>query len=339
MQGIDVVNPCYNYAAYLPQCVSSVLEQDDVRVRALIIDDCSTDDSADVGLSLARDAPRQVEFRRHATNLGHIETYNEGLLGWAEAELCLLLSADDVAAPGAFARAVRAFAQFPDAGMCYGRQIVFDTVLPRRQDAVESRRAAAKLTGLEFIALASRDGGNPVPTPTAIVRTILQRAVGGYRRELPHTADMHMWLALASRAPVLHLDAIQAYKRNHRTNMSKPFVQDLLPDLAQRRLAFETVLRDLPDSAEEERRLLHDALRAVAKEAFWAAHAVFERGQAAACDRLLRFAAEGDPSLVESASWTRLHWKRRMGRTAWRLVDQMRKRAGSSAFTAEPREP
>lgn len=95
MSSVDVVIPCYNYARYLPQCVESVLNQQGVEVRALIIDDCSQDDSEIVGRRLAEQDSR-VEYRRHSINQGHIATYNDGLLNWAEAEYSLLLSSDDV---------------------------------------------------------------------------------------------------------------------------------------------------------------------------------------------------------------------------------------------------
>ena len=46
-----------------------------------------------------------LEGRRHEVNQGHIATYNEGLLEWAKADYTVLLSADDLLAPGALARA------------------------------------------------------------------------------------------------------------------------------------------------------------------------------------------------------------------------------------------
>ena len=71
-----------------------------VDVRVLIIDDASTDDTPQVGQTLASTDSR-VQFRRHDANKGHIATYNEGLLGWAAARYSLLLSADDALVPGA----------------------------------------------------------------------------------------------------------------------------------------------------------------------------------------------------------------------------------------------
>ena len=50
---VDVVVPCYNYGHYLTTCVRSVLSQQGVEVRLLIIDDCSSDGTAEIGRQLA----------------------------------------------------------------------------------------------------------------------------------------------------------------------------------------------------------------------------------------------------------------------------------------------
>src|SRR5215472_18718160 len=43
---ISVVIPCFNYGHFLPACLGSVLEQDEVETEVIIVDDASTDDSA-----------------------------------------------------------------------------------------------------------------------------------------------------------------------------------------------------------------------------------------------------------------------------------------------------
>ena len=94
MSTVDVVIPCYNYAHYLRGCVDSVLSQSGVDVRALVIDDASSDETAQTGYELAGSDPR-VEFHRHHKNKGHIATYNEGL-AMVSADFVVLLSADDL---------------------------------------------------------------------------------------------------------------------------------------------------------------------------------------------------------------------------------------------------
>lgn len=99
---IDIVVPCYQYARFLRDCVTSVLTQDIQNLRVLVIDDASNDNSAEIAAQLASEDPR-VEVSIHRSNRGHIATYNEGI-DWASSDYFLLLSADDLLAPGSSAR-------------------------------------------------------------------------------------------------------------------------------------------------------------------------------------------------------------------------------------------
>src|SRR5207248_2493337 len=172
MSRVDVIIPCYNYGRYLPGCVHSVLGQEGVDVRVLIIDDASPDGSGDVAEQLARRHGR-VEARRHAVNRRHIATYNEGL-DWAAGDYLLLLSADDLLAPGALRRAARALDAHPEVGLTYGRQIQFtsDTAPAAGPASVDGGWHIR--SGGEFLEWWCRTGQNPVTTPTAVGRNAPQ---------------------------------------------------------------------------------------------------------------------------------------------------------------------
>src|SRR4051794_21194045 len=120
MASFSVVIPCYRYGHFLEEAVSSVLDdQDGVDVRALIIDDASPDDSAEVAQKIAgRD--NRVEVVVHEANKGHLATYNEGLLEWADGDYSVLLSADDRLTPGALRRAGDLLDKHPDVAFAFG---------------------------------------------------------------------------------------------------------------------------------------------------------------------------------------------------------------------------
>src|SRR5207302_31443 len=85
----------------------------------------------------------------------------------------------------------------------------------------------AILRGEAFVEACCTSADNPVATPTAVVRTALQHEIGGYRKSLPYTADLEMWLRFAARACVAWVDAHQAYKRLHASNMQHQYVRSL----------------------------------------------------------------------------------------------------------------
>ncbi|KIX78669.1 hypothetical protein SF23_05285 [Streptomyces sp. MBRL 10] len=76
-----------------------------------------------------------------------------------------------------------------------------------------------------------------------VVRTALQRKVGGYDPELPHAGDIEMWMRLAAHADVGYVrGADQAFYRVHGNNMSTTDFGGQLDDLRQRLVAFTSVL-------------------------------------------------------------------------------------------------
>ncbi len=327
MSSISVIIPCYNYARYLEGCVESVLGQEGVDLRVLVIDDASRDDTAEVAASLvARDD--RVQFLRHEVNLGHIATYNEGL-EWAVAtgDYTLLLSADDLLTPGALQRSAGLMDDHPEVAMVYGRQISFrPEQRPPTPREIAPNHGRRVIPGSDLIESICSAGANPVETPTVLVRSSVQDELGGYREELPHTADMELWLRFASRASVGVIAADQAWKRMHSRNMQLEFLATTLGDIRQRRLAFETFFATRGDLVTGRARLERRACESLAREAFWAGSQAFEDGDLARCEELIGFALETDPGLRSRPEWSRYRWKRRMGARLWKSVSSLLER-------------
>jgi glycosyltransferase involved in cell wall biosynthesis len=314
MTRVDVIIPCYRYARYLRGCVDSVLGQSGVEVRALILDDASPDDTPGVAAELLRQDGR-VEYRRHAVNRGHLATYDEGL-EWADGEYTLLLSADDLLAPGALRRAVELMDAHPEVVMTCGRQVRFHTEEPpAARDADEYRWAI--VSGAEFLEASCATASNLVATPTPVVRTALQQKLGGYRRELPHTGDMEMWMRFAAHGSVGVVDADQALKRVHGKNMQDAYLATAVGDIGQRQAAFAVLFRDWGHLIPERVRLERLAVRSLAEDAFWLGSRAFDGRDTRRCQDCLDFALELCPELNTRPEWRRLDWKRRLGATVW----------------------
>ena len=276
MSRVDVVVPCYNYGHHLPGCIDSILSQEGVDVRVLIIDDCSTDDSVETAKSLAYADPR-VEVSCHAVNQGHIRTYNEGLLDWADGDYTVLLSADDLLAPGALGRAAAIMDDDPEVGFVYGWAPYFEENdrLPR---VGWRRRGTIRWSGRDWIEGRCRTGHNVISSPEVVVRQDIQRRVGGYEPSLPHAGDLEMWLRIAAVSDVAYVrDAPQAYHRVHGESMQRTTFRRDIDDLNQRREVFEHLFSASGPSVPDAERLHGLAKRALAREALWRACRAYDR--------------------------------------------------------------
>ncbi len=327
MARVDVIVPCYNYGRYLEGCVHSALSQDGVDVRVLVIDDASSDDTEAVGRRLAV-VDTRIEYRRHAANKGHIATYNEGL-EWAAGDYCLLLSADDMLTRGALGRAARLMDANPEVGLAYGD--VIRTADPEFASVPSPETYDTEVTpGPAFIEASCRACNNLVETVTAVVRTSVQKAVGGYRKELPHAGDLEMWLRFAAVSAVGRVVAPQGFYRRHGTNMSHGYVGRR--DFDQVRGAFRHFFADFGDRVAGRERLEALVNRELAVQAFYAANEAFEAGDRRVCADLLAEAVALWPGVRSHRGWNRLRLKRAVGGRLWPYLRPLLRR--SRAATA-----
>lgn len=108
-----IVTASYNYGRFLGECLDSVCRQQGVTFEHLVIDACSTDDSA----AVAAERP-QVGFFQEP-DLGMSDGINKGFRR-AKGKWVMWLNADDRLKPGAL-RAFKDFAESqPDADVIYG---------------------------------------------------------------------------------------------------------------------------------------------------------------------------------------------------------------------------
>lgn len=319
MSSIDIIIPCYRYGRYLRECVKSVTSQTVDNLRVLILNDASPDDTDEVAQLLSKEDSR-VSYVRHATNKGHIATYNEGI-DWAAADFFLLLSADDYLLPGALERGISLMERYSDLAFAFGNAIETDEQGNSiKTNAVSSASEERLLKGVEFISLSG--SRNIVPTPTAIIRTELQKRVGGYRSELPHAGDMEMWLRLASYGRVGFIKAPQAVYRRHSNNMSLSYLtRGWLPDLHQRKAALDYFFETRGHALQDGSQIRSKAMYLLARDAVGRASAAFNEGELELSQQLCEFAVRLTSKITMSLSWLKLMCKRGIGLKFWRALN------------------
>jgi GT2 family glycosyltransferase len=311
---VSVVVPCYNYGHYLPEAVGSALEQPGVEVDVLIVDDASTDGSADVAHALAESDVR-VRVIAHEENAGHIATYNEGLAS-VDGDYLVLLSADDRLAPGALGRATALMENRPDIAFTYGYAPTFtdETPVPQHRFAWWS-----VWSGEEWFRRLCERGTNVVRNPEVVVRRSVMRELGGYDARLPHAADLHLWLRASLLGSVGRVNGDdQAFYRVHGDNMHLGFNSELLTDLCERRLAFDQVLAENAALLARHEDYAASARRAIARDALRrAAHAADLGGSldGGSVEEFMAVAVETWPDARHS-------WR-------WRAIDRRRSRGAS----------
>ncbi len=299
---VSVVIPCYNYGRFLPDAVDSALSQAGVDVDVLIVDDASTDGSEQVASELAAGDAR-VHVLRHPENMGHIQTYNDGLAR-ATGKYVVLLSADDLLAPGALSRSAALMEACPEVALVYGYPVEFAESPP-----LLLRRSTESWTtwrGVDWIERICARGRNTIMNPEAMLRTSIMQDLVGYGVDHPHAADLELWLRAAVRGNVGRVNGPpQAYYRIHPGNMHSTRFAGLLTDMEAVRRVFDDFFlgdgRHLPEGSR-----LHDrAMRSIAREALRVACLLLDTGKSEGSEpaELSQFALEIWPRASGSRAW------------------------------------
>lgn len=295
MASVDVVVPNYQYGRYLATCVGSVLSQDVDDLRVLIIDNASTDDSAEVARRLGAEDSR-VEVVVHRRNLGQHASFNEGI-DWAAADCFLILCSDDMLAPGALRRAVACLAHDPEIDLTWGRTVSIAAdgepppLTPDHPGAWTVRPGRALLEDV------CRSGRNPVPGPTAVVRTAAQKRAGYYRHHLPQTDDLEMWMRIAAKGSVASTEAVQGVARVHALSQSAGARTVLAWD-QEFLAAFDSFFAFEGRLDPDARRLHRMARRSLAARAYWCSLSSLLRGEARLSRDLMTFALRQCPDMA-----------------------------------------
>jgi glycosyltransferase involved in cell wall biosynthesis len=160
---VSIFVQAYNTASYVGDCLASVLAQESRHAfEVLVIDDASTDGTADI---IARLADSRVRVIRHAPNTGAIATANEGY-GLARGEFIARLDSDDRLRPQFVERTVSALLANPRLGLAYGDIVTIDAAGSATSSEGMVQRSGPAV-GNEFFALLLE---NFIPAPSTMVR-------------------------------------------------------------------------------------------------------------------------------------------------------------------------
>ncbi len=208
---VTVIIPSYNHAAYLRECIDSVLAQDYAPIEVVVVDDGSTDGSMDI-LRGFGDRIAVIEQRggrqARARNLA---------LAASRGELVAFVDSDDRFCPGRLRAAVQALVAAPDVDVAWcDFRIIDDAGRPTAEFRWRPREADFRL---ELIA------GNPICNAAVTVRRSALERIGGFDERIPRACDGAAWYQIAGTGGRFHhIDAIGIDYRVHASNDSGRFV-------------------------------------------------------------------------------------------------------------------
>jgi glycosyltransferase involved in cell wall biosynthesis len=202
---VTVVIPCYNQARYLRDALRSVVDQRYTPLEVIVVDDGSTDDSAEVALRSGITPIRQP-------NAGLGVARNVGLAA-AHGEFVVFLDADDELLPNAVASGVATLTASPKLSCVVRRCQLMDAegrALPANYPPVTPTELYRQWLRTNF-----------AWTPGAVMfRRSRIAEIGGFPADIGPAADYAVYLTLARNEAVAYEPREVVRYRQHGSNMS-----------------------------------------------------------------------------------------------------------------------
>ncbi len=302
---VSVVMAVYNGQPFLRAAMDSILNQTYTNFELIVIDDASTDATAEI--LHAYNDPR-IKIVTNLNNIGQTRSLNKGI-EMARGSLIARHDADDTSYPERFEQQVDYMLAHPDVGLLGtsyevisdSGQILEEVVLPTTHEALCERMEDGNI----FC------HGSVMFTASAVAK------VGGYNPGFRVTQDYDLWLRLSEVSRIANLPALLYRFRFDGNSVSRTkrrlqlaYRQLALKLARQRRngLPEDPVPADvLREFTPDPRRLLGDARRT--------AYLYFAAGQQLAAENTLRQAYQISTHELHETESVWHNWALAMGRT------------------------
>ncbi len=200
MPKVSVIIPAYNRLPMLKEAVDSVLAQDFEDVELIVVDDGSTDGTAE---EVKRYGGR-VKLLQHPVNKGVSAARNKGILQ-ARGKYIAFLDSDDLWVKGKLRIQVTFLEDNPHYPLCYT-----DEIWIRKGKRVNPMLKHAKYSGWIF----EKCLPLCIISPSSVmIKKALFSKVGLFDEALPVCEDYDFWLRISARFPIFFIDHKLIIKR------------------------------------------------------------------------------------------------------------------------------
>jgi glycosyltransferase involved in cell wall biosynthesis len=212
---VSVICLCYNQQDFVVDAVQSVLDQTYSPVEIIVVDDASTDNSANVIREFCKQHP-SIRFLELKENLGNCKAFNKGF-AMSTGSFIIDLAADDILLPDRIAEGVNMLSKFGDTyGVHFSNAECVDRDLQHLWFHTEKISPKNIPQGDVYEDLITRYF---VCSPTVMCRRSVLETLSGYDESLAFE-DFDFWIRSARKFKYCYSDKVLVKKRILQKSMS-----------------------------------------------------------------------------------------------------------------------
>jgi glycosyltransferase involved in cell wall biosynthesis len=220
MPRVSVVTSVHNGEAYLEECVDSILNQTMKDFEYIILNNGSTDRTADILIKYTDPRIRII----HQENLGVVNSLNKGV-SLCRSDLIARLDADDYVHPHWLEKQCEYMNQNQDIVLCSSRfeELINGKLYPQSFPFIENDFEIRK--SLSFM--------NPIAHSLSIIRKPSVMKVGGYDPKLIIAHDYDLWIRLLAEGKGHNLSEALGVHRTHDASYSMKKERTMIKEVFQ----------------------------------------------------------------------------------------------------------
>lgn len=235
---VSILTPVYNGARYITHAIESALAQTYPDFELIIVNDGSTDNSAEVVRPYLAD-PR-IKYLEQ-TN-GGVASARNAALRVALGSYIGFLDQDDLWLPEKLRLQVQYLDDHPDVGLVHANQSYIDS--DGRHIRIQFDDGFSKVSDWCFEELFIK---NRIAVLTVLARKSALDRTGPLNEAISGGDDYEMWLRVSKHFPIGHLDQALAHYRTHESNVSNDSFRMTRTDLG----AIQSILRSYPEARKQ----------------------------------------------------------------------------------------
>lgn len=208
---VTICIPTFNRQNYILKAIESALNQKDDSFKILVVDDGSSDNTAEIVNSI-----NDVKLTFIKKNHSNAPDTRNLCIQTAESDFILWLDSDDILEPDLLPRFRTLLKTYPDIDICYGDIEPFGDINFFQQKIIKYADYYHKNNKL----ISEMVYGNKIPNPGTFIRKSLFDKVGLYKTEFRRAHDYEFWVRCAPQAIFKHIGGSSLKWRWHDNNMS-----------------------------------------------------------------------------------------------------------------------
>lgn len=220
---VSIITPTFNQAAFLEQCIQSVLEQTFGGWEQIIVDDGSTDNTPEIATKF--NDGRIHYIQRNHKGPAYLDSLYNLALEKSQAPFVAILEGDDYWPPWKLESQLRIHNKHSDCVLSWGRTVVVNyrgVKIKELRSPVQSSEDAGFLKALLLNRL------HTLSVCVVIRRDALEK-IGSFKQPVgyPAAVDYPTYLELLRVGRFIYTDEITGYLRKHATNLSSIMAYEL----------------------------------------------------------------------------------------------------------------